>query len=286
VPKIPVVIVSGLSGSGKTTAMKALEDIGWFCIDNLPVSLLPRLLDLCDSNDDVERVAVAMDVREGRFLADVEATIFAIEAEGHPVSILFLDSREDVLIRRFSETRRRHPLYAGNTVAEGIEQERRVLAGIRERATVQLDTSSTNVHQLRRLVQDRFGQAAATRRMCVNIVSFGYKYGVPPEADYVFDVRFLPNPYFIEQMRMQTGKDPEVVRFLDEQPEGAAFLGRLDNLLDFALPLHDNEGRSLVTLAVGCTGGRHRSVYIAGELSRRLGERYEVNLLHRDIGRL
>jgi UPF0042 nucleotide-binding protein len=117
-------------------------------------------------------------------------------------------------------------------------------------------------------------------------VSFGYKYGVPPEADYVFDVRFLPNPYFIEQMRMQTGKDPEVVRFLDEQPEGAAFLGRLDNLLDFALPLHDNEGRSLVTLAVGCTGGRHRSVYIAGELSRRLGERYEVNLLHRDIGRL
>lgn len=281
---IPVVIVSGLSGSGKTTAMKALEDCGYFCIDNLPPSLLPELLALCDQNSEVHKVAAAVDIREGRFLHEIDAAVDALVASGRPVDVLFLDCRDEVLIRRFSEVRRRHPLLA-TTIAESIELERRALAPVHGRASLEIETSSTTVHQLRRIVQDRFSSSGDRRKLAVNLISFGFKHGLPVEADYVLDARFLPNPFFIEDLRTQTGKDAAVGAFLAEIPETGRFLAQVQNLLDFALPLHDNEGRSLVTVAVGCTGGRHRSVYIVGELASHLAARCEIHILHRDISR-
>lgn len=281
---MPVVIVSGLSGSGKTTAMKSLEDCGHFCIDNLPPSLLPALLTLCDQAPEIQRVAAVVDIREGRFLGEIDAAIDALTASGRPVDVLFLDTRDDVLIRRFSEVRRRHPLLAA-TVTESIALERSALAPVRARASLEIETSSTTVHQLRRIVQDRFASSASRRRLAVTLLSFGYKYGIPIEADYVLDARFLPNPHFVEELRRQTGKDPAVAAFLGGLPETGQYLSNLQNLLDFTLPLHDNEGRSLVTVAVGCTGGRHRSVYVVGELASHLGARCEIHILHRDISR-
>ena len=283
--KVPVVIVSGLSGSGKSTAMKALEDIGYFCIDNLPVSLTPKFLLLCDSNDEVERVALVIDIREGKFLADHEAVLESVKADGYPLDVLFLDARDDVLIRRFSETRRKHPLDNGAGIADGIERERRILSGLMERASLVIDSSNINIHQLKKLIQDHYGKTTRTR-LGLTLMSFGYKYGVPPEADYVFDVRFIPNPYFIESLRHKTGLEPEVADFLSAQREVAPFLDAVYKLLDFALPLHDNEGRSLVTLAIGCTGGRHRSVFTVCELERHFARgSYDVQVLHRDVTR-
>lgn len=281
---IPIVIVSGLSGSGKTTAMKALEDCGYFCIDNLPPSLLPTLLTLCNESEQVDRVAVAVDIREGRFLETIGPAIETAGAAGHRIDVLFLDCRDEVLVRRFSEVRRRHPLLAP-TVVESIELERSALSPVRSRASLELDTSSTSVHQLRRLIMDRFGEPSRTRRPAVNLLSFGFKHGLPIEADYVLDARFLPNPYFVEGLRHQTGQDPDVATFLRSVPETREFLERVQNLLDFAVPLHDNEGRSLVTVAVGCTGGRHRSVYLVGELAKHLAQSCEIHILHRDISR-
>lgn len=283
-PPVPIVIVSGLSGSGKTTAMKALEDCRYFCIDNLPPSLLPSLLSLCDQSDEVGRVAVAVDIREGRFLEAIGPAIDGLEADGHAVQVLFLDCRDEVLVRRFSEVRRRHPLLAP-TVAESVAMERAALAPVRARASLELDTSSTSVHQLRRLVQDRFGDRTRHRRPAVNLMSFGYKHGLPIEADYVLDARFLPNPFFVEGLRHQSGQDPDVAAFLWGLPETLRFLELVQNLLDFAVPLHDNEGRSLVTVAVGCTGGRHRSVFLVGELAKHLAQSCEIHILHRDISR-
>jgi UPF0042 nucleotide-binding protein len=285
---VHVVIVTGLSGSGKSTAIRVLEDLGFYCIDNLPVVLTPKFIELCqNSEEDIPRVALGIDLRERVFLGDYPAVLEDIRRAGHHVEILYLDAADDVLVRRFSETRRPHPLAEGANVAAGIERERQGLAGLKALADRIIDTSAFTVHQLRdelrRLLADAAGGEAAMR---VTLLSFGYKYGVPTDIDMVFDVRFLPNPFFVEELRPLDGTDDAVSRYVLERDETQEFLALTTALLDFSLPLYVKEGKRYLTVGLGCTGGRHRSVALAQELERRLaGHGYPVRVQHRDVSR-
>ncbi len=283
-----VVIVTGLSGSGKSTAIRVLEDLGFYCIDNLPVVLTPKFIELCqNSEEDIPRVALGIDLRERRFLGDYPSVLEDIRRAGHRVEILYLDAADDVLVRRFSETRRPHPLAEGSNVAAGIAREREGLAGLKGLADRIIDTTTFTVHQLRdelrRLLADVGGAEAAMR---VLLVSFGYKYGLPTDTDIVLDVRFLPNPFFVEELRLHDGTDPAVARYVLERTETQEFLALTTALLDFALPLYVKEGKRYLTVGLGCTGGRHRSVALVVELERRLaGHGYPVRVQHRDVSR-
>ena len=283
-----VVIVTGLSGSGKSTAIRVLEDLGFYCIDNLPVVLTPKFIELCqNSEEDIPRVALGIDLRERAFLGDYPSVLEDIRRAGHRVEILYLDAADDVLVRRFSETRRPHPFAEGANVAAGITRERQGLAGLKGLADRIIDTSAFTVHQLRdelrRLLADAVGGEAAMR---VLLLSFGYKYGLPTDTDIVLDVRFLPNPFFIEELRVLDGTDPAVARYVLERTETQEFLALTTALLDFALPLYIREGKRYLTVGLGCTGGRHRSVALVGELERRLiGRGYPVRVQHRDVSR-
>jgi UPF0042 nucleotide-binding protein len=283
-----VVIVTGLSGSGKSTAIRVLEDLGFYCIDNLPVVLTPKFIELCqNSEEEIMRVALGIDLRERGFLADYPAVIDAIRRAGHHVEILYLDAADDVLVRRFSETRRPHPLAEGTNVASGIRREREKLAGLKGMADRIIDTSAYTVHQLRDELRGLLGGAGGGEAaMRVFLVSFGYKYGLPSDTDMVLDVRFLPNPFFVEELRPRDGTDPAVARYVLDRPETEQFLARTMALLDFVLPLYEREGKRYLTLGLGCTGGRHRSVALVAELERRLAERgYPVQVQHRDAAR-
>jgi UPF0042 nucleotide-binding protein len=283
-----VVIVTGLSGSGKSTAIRVLEDLGFYCIDNLPVVLTPKFIELCqNSEEDIPRVALGIDLRERRFLGDYSAVLEDIRRAGHRVEILYLDAADDVLVRRFSETRRPHPLAEGSNVAAGIARERDGLAGLKALADRIIDTTTFTVHQLRdelrRLLADVAGAEAAMR---VLLVSFGYKYGLPTDTDIVLDVRFLPNPFFVEELRLLDGTDPAVARYVLERTETQEFLALTTALLDFSLPLYVKEGKRYLTVGLGCTGGRHRSVALVVELERRLaGHGHPVRVQHRDVSR-
>lgn len=283
-----VVIVTGLSGSGKSTAIRVLEDLGFYCIDNLPVVLTPKFIELCqNSEEDIPRVALGIDLRERTFLGDYPSVLEDIRRAGHRVEILYLDAADDVLVRRFSETRRPHPFAEGANVAAGIARERQGLAGLKGLADRIIDTSAFTVHQLRdelrRLLADAAGGEAAMR---VLLLSFGYKYGLPTDTDIVLDVRFLPNPFFVEELRVLDGTDPAVARYVLERTETQEFLALTTALLDFALPLYIREGKRYLTVGLGCTGGRHRSVALVGELERRLiGHGYPVRVQHRDVSR-
>jgi UPF0042 nucleotide-binding protein len=283
-----VVIVTGLSGSGKSTAIRVLEDLGFYCIDNLPVVLTPKFIELCqNSEEDIPRVALGIDLRERRFLGDYSAVLEDIRRAGHRVEILYLDAADDVLVRRFSETRRPHPLAEGSNVAAGIARERDGLAGLKALADRIIDTTTFTVHQLRdelrRLLADVAGAEAAMR---VLLVSFGYKYGLPTDTDIVLDVRFLPNPFFVEELRLLDGTDPAVARYVLERTETQEFLALTTALLDFSLPLYGKEGKRYLTVGLGCTGGRHRSVALVVELERRLaGHGHPVRVQHRDVSR-
>ena len=283
-----VVIVSGLSGSGKSTAIRVLEDLDFYCIDNLPVVLTPKFIELCqNSEEDIPRVALGIDLRERAFLADFPAVLDDVRRAGHRVEILYLDAADDVLVRRFSETRRPHPLAEGANVAAGIAREREKLAGLKALADRIIDTSAYTVHQLRdelrRLLADATGGEAAMRLL---LLSFGYKYGLPTDADLVLDVRFLPNPFFVEELRHLDGRDDAVSRYVLDRPETQEFLALTVAMLDFALPLYVREGKRYLTVALGCTGGRHRSVALVGELERRLARHeYPVRVQHRDVER-
>lgn len=283
-----VVIVTGLSGSGKSTAIRVLEDLGFYCIDNLPVVLMPKFIELCqNSEEDIPRIALGIDLRERRFLGDYGSVLEDIRRAGHRVEILYLDAADDVLVRRFSETRRPHPLAEGSNVAAGIAREREGLAGLKALADRIIDTTTFTVHQLRdelrRLLADVAGSEAAMR---VLLVSFGYKYGLPTDTDIVLDVRFLPNPFFVEELRLQDGTDPAVSRYVLERTETQEFLALTTALLDFSLPLYVKEGKRYLTVGLGCTGGRHRSVALVMELERRLaGHGYPVRVQHRDVSR-
>lgn len=282
----PILIVSGVSGSGKTTVLRALEDSGYFCVDNLPGTLARNFLDLCDSNEEISRAALVMDARGEPFAEDLEEFLSSAREDGHNISLLFLDCENDVLIRRFSETRRRHPFCEPEeTLLEGIEKERSVLRRFRIHTSVLLDTSHMNVHQLRRTIVEQFAPPDVGR-MPIIITSFGFKYGVPHEAEYVFDARFLTNPHFVEDLRPHSGLNSFVRDYVLKNPDATTFLDAIHQLLDFAIPRHDNEGKAQLTIALGCTGGRHRSVCLAEEIGEHIrNQDYSVSVLHRDIER-
>jgi UPF0042 nucleotide-binding protein len=280
-----LVIVTGVSGSGKTTALRALEDAGFYCVDNLPIVLLEKLLELSGHTaGQVSRIAAVVDARDTRFLPEAPRILGELRAQGTDLTVLFLDASDESLVRRYSETRRRHPLSgADGTVQDGIAAERQALAGLQAIADEVVDTTTLNVHDLKRLVARRLvgGEGA---RLGVTVVSFGFRYGIPAHADLVLDVRFLPNPYFVPALRARTGIEPEVRDFVLSQPDATAFLDRLVDFGGFLLPRYKAEGKSYLTIAIGCTGGKHRSVAIAGELSRRLEAAGQaVRLWHRDL---
>jgi UPF0042 nucleotide-binding protein len=284
---LEVVIVTGLAGSGKSTAIHVLEDLGYYCIDNLPPVLIPRFLELCDrSLESIRRVALGIDLREGQFFADSARIVDELRHSGQHVHILFLDAGDEVLIRRFSETRRPHPMAGGGGPMQGIHREREVLIGLRERADRILDTSALTVHQLRDELTRLYSEPHASDRLTLTVVSFGYKFGVPTDTDMVLDARFLANPYFVEELRPKTGIDPAVAAFVLERHETQEFLAAVDALLVLALPLYQREGKSYFTLSVGCTGGRHRSVALVERLAQMLQEKgYRVRVRHRDLER-
>ncbi|MCK9275111.1 MAG: RNase adapter RapZ [Syntrophales bacterium] len=284
---IRVVIITGLSGSGKSTALRALEDIGFFCVDNLPVLLLPKFLDIqADVSGEISKVALVMDLREKSFLEKFVQTILKLQRKKYNIEILFLDASEEALLRRFSETRRSHPLSEKRTVLESIKVEREQLAQIKEMAHNIIDTSFFNVHELKEIVQTHYLHPLEGKKLIINITSFGYRYGLPPDADIVFDVRFLPNPYFVKDLQNYNGNDQSVDQFVFKWDETKQFLSELLNMMSFLIPLFEKEGKAYLTISIGCTGGKHRSVVIANHLADFfLEKKYTVNLNHRDIRR-
>ena len=280
-----IVVVTGLSGAGRSTALRVLEDAGFFCVDNLPPGLAPALIDLVGREGKLERVGLGIDVRTGAFLSGAEETLSELEASGHRVQVIFLDCADDVLVRRFSETRRPHALSRTGDLQAAISRERERLAGLRARADVVIDTTEFSVHDLRHHLIDYIGRDPDRPSMLVRLLSFGFKYGIPVDADLVFDLRFLPNPHFVDALRPKTGMDPEVSSYVMEAPETQALLRHLRPLLDYSLPHYAREGKAYLTVALGCTGGRHRSVAMAEELGRQLASNHEVVVSHRDAQR-
>jgi RNase adapter protein RapZ len=279
-----LLVITGLSGSGKTHVSRMLEDLGWLCVDNLPTALIPRFVDLIHGSAELRRSALVLDMREAAFLEGFPQAYRDIKSGGLAASLLFLEASERVLLRRFSETRRPHPLAVNQPVIEGIREEREALAPIRKIADVVLDTSDYTVHQLRDYVREHYEARDEAARLLVTCMSFGYKYGVPPEADLVFDARFLPNPNFVPRLRRLSGNDRAVVAYMRRQPDTAGFLGRIRAFLGYVIPRYEREGKSYLTIALGCTGGRHRSVMIANALAEALRRKsLAVRVRHRDL---
>ncbi|MCI0571339.1 MAG: RNase adapter RapZ [Myxococcaceae bacterium] len=279
-----MLIITGLSGSGKTHVARALEDSGWFCVDNLPSALIPRFVELVRASADVPHAALVVDMREHGFLREFPQVFRQLRARGQAVSMLFLEAEEKVLLRRFSETRRPHPLAINQPVLEGVREERDALRRIRRMADMILDTSDYTVHELREYIRERYDVRSRAAPLALTVMSFGYKYGVPMEADLVFDCRFLPNPNFVPALKPLTGNQAAVVRYLRRQAETPLFLKRVRSFLHYVLPRYVREGKSYLTVAVGCTGGRHRSVMVANELAEGLTAKgYPVRVRHRDL---
>jgi UPF0042 nucleotide-binding protein len=305
VKDIRVILISGLSGSGKTTAIKALEDIGFYCVDNLPILLVPKFIELCEqSGGKITKVAVVEDIRgavsypnwgqkaetqEGKdFLEDSRRILQNLQREGYPIEILFLESSDAVLMRRFSETRREHPLAVGGSIRDGIRLERERLQGIRDMANQVIDTSYFNVHQLKEKIQQYAQQGLNSSQMTVTLLSFGYSFGIPYEADLLFDVRFLPNPYFVEELKRLRGDDPKVAEYVLQWEETKEFLKRVQDFIRFLFPLYMRERKTHLTIAVGCTGGRHRSIVIANRVKEMLSDELAqkgvfLTVRHRDL---
>ena len=283
--KMHVVVVTGLSGSGKSTAIKAFEDLDYFCVDNLPVLLLPDFLKLREeSSENIWYIALGMDIRERRFLESYSRIFTELRHRTTSLEILFLDATDVVLQRRFSQTRRKHPLVASGTVLNGIRAEREKLEDLKQMAPRFIDTSNINVHELKRMIFRIYSVLPEQAALQINLLSFGFKYGVPPEADIVMDVRFLPNPFFVDELRDLDGRDELVIRFVQQQEQTQLFLARFTDLVNFLLPRYQEEGKNYLTIAIGCTGGRHRSVVIAEQLRGCLvGERCPVTVTHRDV---
>jgi len=284
---IEVTLVSGLSGAGRSTAAKVLEDLGWFVVDNLPPELISTMVDLgARARGEVTRIAVVMDVRSRAFTEDLASVIKDLDARGYKPKLLFLEASDQVLIRRFEQVRRGHPLQGSGRLVDGISAERELLGPLRNAADLVLDTSELSVHQLRAAIERSFGTAGETRTR-VTMLSFGYKYGLPMDADLVIDMRFLPNPHWIPELREFTGRDDAVRDYVLSQEGAEEFLDRYHELLRLINGGYRREGKRYLTVAVGCTGGKHRSVAVAEELARRLGgeDGVEVSVVHRDLGR-
>jgi RNase adapter protein RapZ len=278
-----LVILTGLSGSGKLSALKAFEDLGYYSVDNLPLELVPRFADLVRQSAEIERAALVVDVREGIRLDEFPVILKKVR-KVLPTRVVFLEASEDALIRRFSETRRPHPLGRSDTVVKSIRAERRRLDPVRNVADIVLDTTKFNVHDLRAHINWQFEREESGQGLMISSNSFGFKNGVPTEADLVFDVRFLPNPHFVPEFRKLTGKHPKVAKYVRQFPQTKEFLDKTTDMLKFLLPHYIKEGKSYLTVAFGCTGGQHRSVFIAEEMKKRLAEEgYSVKTAHRDM---
>ena len=280
-----LVIVSGLSGSGKSHALKCFEDEGYFCVDNLPPALLPTFVDLCiQQSGEIKNVALGIDIRERIFFADLVTMLDRLKTTGHSVQLVFLEAREEVLVRRFSESRRPHPLLPHMPVLEGVRFEKERLSDLRKHAERIIDTSDITVHELRDRLTREFRQDSSARRMTISFLTFGYKFGVPYDIDLLFDVRFLRNPFFVPELKPLTGEDMKVQDYVLRDPAAAPFIEQLENLFKFLLPLFERDQRSYVNIGIGCTGGRHRSVTIARRLQDILASLgHEVSVTHRDL---
>jgi UPF0042 nucleotide-binding protein len=280
-----LVILTGLSGSGKASALKAFEDLGFYAVDNMPVALIPRFAELVEHSRDIRRAALVVDVREGQSLEQFPAILDEIRRT-LPTTVVFLEASKAALLARYSETRRPHPLGREERVTRALGEERRLLEPIRLAADIVIDTTKFNVHELRAYIQNKFVRESDGKSLLISSVSFGYKKGVPLDADLVFDVRFLPNPHFVPEFRNLTGRDPKVESYILGFPQSREFLDRVTELLLFLLPHYIREGKSYLTLAFGCTGGQHRSVMIAEEIARRLARHgYRIKIAHRDMPR-
>jgi UPF0042 nucleotide-binding protein len=280
-----LVVVTGMSGAGRSTALRALEDLGYFCVDNIPPALIPQLLDLLSKGGELSRVALGVDVRTRGFLEGAGSVMDSLIAGGHAVELIFLESHDDELVRRFSETRRSHPLAPGGNLLEAIQRERERLAPLRARAGMIIDTTGLSVHDLRRALVEYIARSGVRARMVTRIVSFGFKYGVPVDADLVFDLRYLPNPHFVPDLKPFTGLDEPVARFVLDAPEAKELLADLGSLFGKLLPRYAREGKSYLTIAIGCTGGQHRSVAIAEALGALLRGHGDIVVEHRDMRR-
>lgn len=284
--EVRLVVLSGPSGAGKSTAVKALEDLGFFCVDNMPVALLPKFMELLGQSEEISKVAVVVDVREREFLKAFTPVYGELKESVFKVELLYLEASDAALVRRFSETRRRHPIASSESPLDGILQERELLSEVKGHAEKIIDTSHFNVHQLRELIKEYYSGPVTLEKMTVNVVSFGYKYGMPTDADLVFDVRFLPNPYFIESLKWLDGRAKEVNAFVMGKDQTREFLKRLKAFLDYLIPLYWKEGKSYLTVALGCTGGKHRSVVLTESLAEQLNS--DIVLVwkkHRDINK-
>jgi UPF0042 nucleotide-binding protein len=281
------VVITGLSGSGKGSVLKAFEDLGFYCVDNLPIDLIPKFAELCAApRSRIRRAAVVVDIRGGEALSQLPGMYRDLARNSLKTFLVFLEASDQALVRRFEETRRPHPLGRDLPVREGIRLERMLLKPMRQLADAAIDTTKMNVHELRDFVQARFGGLSTRKSMLISVTSFGFRFGVLAEADLVFDVRFLPNPNYIPQLKSKTGRDPAVKRFIDSFPQTREFVRRVLDLLLYLLPNYVREGKSYLTIGIGCTGGRHRSVTLAEELGRLLArDGYKVKVFHRDSGR-
>ncbi len=284
VPHAPheLVIITGISGAGKLSALKAFEDLGYYAVDNLPVGLLLNFADLVRDSTEIERAALVVDIREGARLDKLPQLLQSLRSS-LKTTVLFLEADEEALLRRYSETRRPHPLGRKTSVKASILSERRRLLPVRETADLVVDTTKFNVHELRNLLTERFQSAERQQNILISCVSFGFRQGVPEDADLMFDVRFLPNPHFIPKFRPFTGRNPQVARYILSFPQTKEFIGRISELLVYLIPHYIREGKSYLTIAFGCTGGKHRSVLIAEEVKKRLAKAgYNVKVVHRD----
>ena len=281
-----VVIITGLSGSGKSTALRALEDIGFFCVDNLPVVLLPEFLSIQSAPEKgISQVAMVMDLREKEFLEKYPEIFVQLKEKGYKIEIIFLDAADDAILRRFSETRRNHPLAPGGSILDGIGLEKEKLVALKKMADRIIDTTDCNIHQLKDVIQHSF-LSPGKKSLIVQVSSFGYRYGIPVDADMVFDVRFLPNPYFVEELCPYDGHDARVRDYVLKSQSGDTFVVKLRDMMDFLMPLYEREGKARFKIAVGCTGGYHRSVVIADLLGAYFSDRgYFVNVTHRDLNK-
>lgn len=281
-----LVIITGMSGSGKASVLKAFEDLGYYSVDNLPVELIPHLADLLSQSEERRNSALVVDIREGERLEKLPQ-IFRELRQKYNATLLYLEAEDDILLRRYSETRRPHPLGTANSVQKSLTNERKRLAPIRKVADIVIDTSKFNVHELRAHIHEAFKpEAPKPTTILVSTISFGFKKGVPDDADLMFDVRFLPNPHFVPELRPYTGRHPKVARYIRSFPQTQEFIDRISELLIYLLPHYIEEGKSYLTIAFGCTGGQHRSVMIAEEVSKRLGKAgFRVKVEHRDCPR-
>jgi UPF0042 nucleotide-binding protein len=282
-----LVIVTGMSGAGRSTALKMIEDMGFFCIDNLPIQLLDKLVELSLNLTELQKVAIGIDVRNGKGLSDIKDTLALMDDRGIQYEILYMDAEDEVLVKRYKETRRSHPLAPGARIDKGIKEERKELSYLKSRATYIIDTSRLLTRELKGELEKIFVQNQDYKNLFVTILSFGFKYGIPADSDIVMDVRFLPNPYYVEELRPKTGNDPEIQQYVMQYPEANEFVDKLEDMINFLIPNYIAEGKNQLVISIGCTGGKHRSVTLANELYKRLNGKndYGLKIEHRDIGK-